>query len=172
MQQQTTQTTDTLSSLGAQLAGKYLTFQLGDEEYGVEILKVQEIIRMQEITRVPRAPGFVRGVINLRGKVIPVISLREKFRMEAVEDTVKTCIVVVQVAKEDSEVIMGVIIDGVREVLDISAENIEDTPSFGSSIDTDFIRGMGKVGDRVKMLLDIDRVLSGSELENITKIAQ
>jgi len=172
MEQQSTHTADTLGSLGAQLAGKYLTFQLGDEEYGVEILKVQEIIRMQEITRVPRAPGFVRGVINLRGKVIPVISLREKFKMDAVEDTVKTCIVVMQVAKEDSEVIMGVIIDGVREVLDISAENIEDTPSFGSSIDTDFIRGMGKVGDRVKMLLDIDRVLSGSELENITKIAQ
>jgi purine-binding chemotaxis protein CheW len=153
-----------INELGQALAGKYLTFQLGDEEYGVEILKVQEIIRMQEITRVPKTPEFVRGVINLRGKVIPVISLREKFGMPSIDDTVKTCIVVVQVLRNDVDIIMGVIIDEVREVLDIAAENIEQTPSFGASIDTEFIRGMGKVGAKVKMILDIDKVLSVEEV--------
>jgi purine-binding chemotaxis protein CheW len=161
-----------VSALGEELAGKYLTFMLGDEEYGLAILKVQEIIRMQEVTRVPRTPHYVRGVINLRGKVIPVICLRHKFGMDEVEDTVKTCIVVVQVIKADREIIMGVIIDEVREVLDIAARMIEETPSFGSSIDTEFIQGMGKIGDRVKMLLDIDKILTTEEIETVAKIQQ
>jgi purine-binding chemotaxis protein CheW len=147
------------------LAGKYLTFLLGEEEYGLEILKVQEIIQMQKVTKVPKAPDFVRGVINLRGKVIPVIELRKKFGMERRDDTEKTCIIVVMIEAGDRSITMGIIIDEVKEVLDIEAGNIEETPSFGASIDTDFIMGIGKMGENVKMLLDIDRVLSLGELE-------
>lgn len=169
MSQETT-TNEKKNDVGNRLAGKYLTFKLADEEYGLEILKVQEIIRMQTVTKVPRTPEYVRGVINLRGKVIPVIDLRSKFSMSLQEDTDKTCIIVVQVNRNGSNLVMGVIIDEVREVLDISAESIEDTPSFGASINTEFILGIGKVGDTVKMLLDIDKVLTASEVEQIAMI--
>lgn len=152
---------------GRSRAGKYLTFKLGSEEFGLEILKVQEIIQMQSITRVPRTPPFVRGVINLRGKVIPVVDLRIKFGMEHIEDTERTCIVVVQIRSAASVVVMGIIIDEVREVLDIPEASIEDTPSFGTSIDTEFILGMGKIGQNVKILLDIDKVLSTQELSKV-----
>jgi purine-binding chemotaxis protein CheW len=162
----------TKSDVGQQLAGKYLTFRLADEEYGLEILKVQEIIQMQAVTKVPRTPEYMRGVINLRGKVIPVVNLRKKFNMDSSNDTDKTCIIVVQVTNGNSKVVMGTIIDEVKEVLDIKSENIEETPSFGASINTDFILGMGKVGTTVKMLLDIDKVLSMTEISTMTKIAQ
>jgi purine-binding chemotaxis protein CheW len=155
--------------VGIQLAGKYLTFRLAEEEYGLEILKVQEIIQMQAVTKVPRTPDYVRGVINLRGKVIPVIDLRKKFGLTTVTDTEKTCIIVVQIAQGESKVVMGIIIDEVKEVLDIKAENIEETPSFGASIDTQFILGMGKIGQSVKILLDIDKVMSAKELAEIRK---
>jgi purine-binding chemotaxis protein CheW len=157
------------SDVGLQLAGKYLTFRLAEEEYGLEILKVQEIIQMQTVTKVPRTPDYVRGVINLRGKVIPVIDLRKKFGLTTVNDTEKTCIIVVQIAQGESKVVMGIIIDEVKEVLDIKAENIEETPSFGASIDTQFILGMGKIGQSVKILLDIDKVMSAKELAEIRK---
>jgi purine-binding chemotaxis protein CheW len=155
----------------ASRAGKYLTFRLENEEFGLEILKVQEIIQMQAITRVPRTPEFVRGVINLRGKVIPVVDLRMKFGISRAEDTEKTCIVVVQIRHSDGVVVMGTIIDEVREVLDIPGGSIEDTPSFGASIDTEFILGMGKIGQSVKILLDIDKVLSGAEIQHIQAAA-
>ena len=155
----------------ASRAGKYLTFRLENEEFGLEILKVQEIIQMQAITRVPRTPEFVRGVINLRGKVIPVVDLRMKFGISRAEDTEKTCIVVVQIRHSDGVVVMGTIIDEVREVLDIPGASIEDTPSFGASIDTEFILGMGKIGQSVKILLDIDKVLSGAEIQHIQAAA-
>lgn len=158
------------NEVGLALAGKYLTFFLADEEYGLKILKVQEIIQMQTITRVPRTPDFVRGVINLRGKVIPVVELRKKFDLPTVEDSGKTCIIVVQIQQQSEVVIMGIIIDEVREVLDIAAENIEEAPSFGASIDTDFILGMGKIEQSVKILLDIDRVLSNSEVETLNQM--
>lgn len=148
-------------------AGKYLTFKLAEEEFGLEILKVQEIIQLQAVTRVPRTPAYVRGVINLRGKVIPVVDLRLKFGMPHGTDTERTCIVVVQIRHGDSMVVMGTIIDEVREVLDIPADSIEDTPSFGASIETEFILGMGKVGQSVKILLDIDRVLSADEIVSL-----
>jgi purine-binding chemotaxis protein CheW len=168
--QETAQSAEALA-LGTRLAGKYLTFLLGQEEYGLEILKVQEIIQMQKVTKVPRAPGFVRGVINLRGKVIPVIELRSKFGMETQEDTEKTCIIVVMFQVNEQPVTMGVIIDEVKEVLDIEAEQIEETPSFGATIDTAFIMGIGKVGDNVKMLLDIDRVLSSADINTVMDAA-
>ena len=160
------------SDVGAQLAGKYLTFKLAEEEYGLEILKVQEIIQMQAVTRVPRTPDYVRGVINLRGKVIPVVDLRTKFGLDSVKDTEKTCIIVVQISHRDGKVVMGIIIDEVKEVLDIRAENIEETPSFGASIDTEFIMGMGKIGQSVKILLDIDKVMSSKEITAIENAAE
>lgn len=163
-------TKETIVSVGARLAGKYLTFRLADEEYGLEILKVQEIIQMQTITRVPRTPAYVRGVINLRGKVIPVVDLRLKFGLEGVDDTDRTCIIVVQIRQGDNVVIMGIIIDEVREVLDIAGDNIEDAPDFGSQIDTEFIMGMGKIGQSVKILLDIDKVLSAAELKSVARM--
>ena len=156
-------------------AGKYLTFKLGVEEYGLEILKVQEIIKMMEITKVPRTPDFVRGVINLRGKVIPVVDLRLKFGMERRETTDKTCVIVVQVSHAGGALTMGTIVDEVSEVLDIHAGQIEPAPEFGTSVDTDFILGMGKVGKKVIMLLGIDKVLSSGDLvavETVAKVAK
>lgn len=153
----------------ADLAGKYLSFRVGGEDYGLKILRVQEIIGMQEITGIPRTPDFVKGVINLRGKVIPVIDLRLKFGMEEAEVSRKTCIIVVQVGGADAgDVIMGVVVDEVSEVLEISSEQIEPPPGFGARIETDFILGMAKTEDAVKILLDLDRVLTSSELAAIT----
>ncbi|MDB5104609.1 MAG: Receptor-coupling factor, CheW [Fibrobacteres bacterium] len=150
-------------------AGKYLTFQMGKEVYGIEILKVQEIIGMMPVTHVPKTPDFVRGVINLRGKVIPVIELRSKFGMEKREDTERTCIVVVQVVWSAGTVTMGMLVDEVSEVLNVTREQIEAPPSFGASVDTDFILGMGKVGQKVVMLLDVDKVLANEEIETLGK---
>ena len=150
------------------LAGKYLTFKLDVEEFGLEILKVQEIIKMMDITRVPRTPEFVRGVINLRGKVIPVIDLRLKFGMESLANTDKTCIIVVQVARRESTLTMGIIVDEVSEVLDITNEEIEPAPSFGTSLDTQFILGMAKTKGSVKILLDINKVLASDEIASLS----
>lgn len=144
-------------------AGKYLTFKLGAEDYGLEILKVQEIIKMMSITKMPRTPGFIKGVINLRGKVIPVTDLRSKFDMEEKETTEKTCVIVVQAAKTEGRVTVGIIVDEVSEVLDIAGDEIEPPPSFGTKQDACFILGIAKVRGSVKILLDIDMVLSESE---------
>jgi purine-binding chemotaxis protein CheW len=144
--------------------GKYLTFSLTDEEYGIGILKIKEIIGMLPITSVPRTPDFVKGVINLRGKVIPVIDLRLRFRMEASNYTDRTCIIVVENQTEAGQVVVGIIVDSVSEVLNMNGEEIEDTPSFGTTLDTDYILGLAKVGGGVKILLDIDGVLSGEEI--------
>lgn len=165
-----TETESNKTEIAESRAGKYLTFRLGEEEFGLEILKVQEIIQLQTITRVPRTPEYVRGVINLRGKVIPVVDLRLKFGLQRAEDTEKTCIVVVQIRHADTIVVMGIIIDEVREVLDIPGASIEDAPDFGASIETEFILGMGKIGQNVKILLDIDKVLSGQEIQHIQAV--
>lgn len=154
----------------AELAGKYLTFELGREVYGLEILKVQEIIGMMNVTSVPRTPKFVRGVINLRGKVIPVIDLRLKFAMEVREDTERTCIIVVQVDRDDEVVTMGIIVDEVSEVLDVESSQLEPPPSFGEAVDTDYILAMGKIGEKVVMLLDVDKVLSSNELRAMSRM--
>ncbi|MBN1514935.1 purine-binding chemotaxis protein CheW [Candidatus Sumerlaeota bacterium] len=153
-------------------AGKYLTFTLAEEEYGLEILKVQEIIGMMNVTRVPKTPEFVRGVINLRGKVIPVVDLRLKFGLAEQDETEKTCIIVVQVAQGDHRTIMGIIVDQVSEVMDIGGDQIEPVPSFGSSVDTTFILGMGKIGSKVLTMLDIDKVLSAGETAAMRDAAQ
>ena len=143
--------------------GKYLTFALGPEEYGLEILKVREIIGYMEITAVPQTPHHVKGVINLRGQVIPVIDLRSKFGMETAEITEESCIIVVEISQGNRKFNTGIVVDHVQEVLDIKGQDIEDAPQFGS-VDTSFILGMGKIGDTVKILLDIDKVLAGDDL--------
>lgn len=148
-------------------AGKYLTFALGPEEYGLEILKVREIIGYMSITAVPQTPDYVEGVINLRGQVIPVVDIRTLFGMNSKEITEETCIIVVEVFRENQTFSTGVVVDQVSEVLDIKAEDIEEAPQLGSSINTDFILGMGKVSDTVKILLDIDKVLDCSELTSL-----
>lgn len=149
--------------------GKYLTFSLNKEEYGIGILKVKEIIGMMPITTVPRTPEFVKGVINLRGKVIPVIDLRLKFSMEAIPYSERTCIIVVEIESQDSTVLIGIVVDAVSEVLNIKEEDIEETPAFGSRLNTDYILGMAKMEGRVKILLDIDKVLSSKEMEALKK---
>ena len=154
------------------LTGKYLTFKLLGEEYGLEILKVREIIGLLPITNLPKTPSFVRGVINLRGKVIPVIDLRLKFEMEATTDTDQTCIIVVDVkGTSGNNVQIGILVDSVSEVLDIKGQDIEDAPSFGTNVDTAFILGMAKAKGAVKILLNIEKVLSSSELEHVSSLA-
>jgi len=148
--------------------GKYLTFALGPEEYGLEILKVREIIGYMEITAVPQTPNHVKGVINLRGQVIPVIDLRTKFGMETAEITEQTCIIVVEISQGKQKYSTGIVVDRVQEVLDIAGDNIEEAPQFGSSVNTDFILGMGKIGESVKILLDIDKVLAGENFGSMT----
>ena len=144
--------------------GKYLTFTLGDEEYGISILKIKEIIGMMPITSVPQTPEFVKGVINLRGKVIPVVDLRIRFGMQSIDYTERTCIIVVEIAASTNNVLMGCVVDAVSEVLNIKSEETEDTPRFGSRLKTDYILGMAKMEGGVKILLDIDEVLSAEEV--------
>ncbi|MBF0509249.1 MAG: purine-binding chemotaxis protein CheW [Deltaproteobacteria bacterium] len=144
--------------------GKYLTFSLANEEYGIGILKVKEIIGMMPITTVPQTPGFVKGVINLRGKVIPVIDLRLKFGMDPIDYTDRTCIIVVEVKMESGAIIMGIVVDSVSEVINIKGSEIEDTPTFGAKLNTDYILGMAKTEGGVKILLEIDRVLKEEDM--------
>ena len=148
---------------GIHQSGKFLTFFFDDEEYAIEILKVQEIIGIMPITTVPRTPEYILGVINLRGKVIPVIDLRTKFGMDSVEWTDETCIIVMQI----DETLMGIVVDKVSEVLDIASGDIEDTPSFGTDVNTEYIMGIGKAEGKVRLLLDIDKVLSVKEIAEV-----
>jgi purine-binding chemotaxis protein CheW len=151
--------------------GKYLTFTLAGEEYGISILKVKEIIGLMAITMVPQTPGYVKGVINLRGKVIPVVDLRLKFGMPAMAYTERTCIIVVEIRSDVASILIGIVVDAVSEVLNIRAGDIEETPNFGSRLKTDYILGLAKVGEGIKILLDIDRVLQAEELESMSMAA-
>jgi purine-binding chemotaxis protein CheW len=164
--------------------GKFLTFYLADEEYGVAILKVQEIIGLQPITHVPRTPACIRGVINLRGKVIPIMDLRERFGMPSAERALAgasaadvaaaealRCIIVAQIAGPQGQAVpMGLVVDRVSEVAAIAEAEIEDAPSFGAGVRTEYLLGLGKAQGRVKLLLDIDRVLAADELTAITQV--
>jgi purine-binding chemotaxis protein CheW len=157
-------------------AGKYLTFQLANEAFGIRVLKVRESMGLQEITAVPQTPAHIKGVINLRGKVVPVIDLRLKFGLEKKEDTDRTCIIVVRLSLDGSrpgaaEVTLGVIVDEVSEVVNVPAEAIEPPPAFGSSVDVSFLLGVGKLGNKVVMLLDADRILPREELQTVAQEA-
>jgi len=155
-------------NIKTQLSGKTLqavTFALGSEEYGVDIAQVQEINRMVTITHVPRAPQFMEGVINLRGQLIPIIDLRTRFGMERSERTKNTRIVVTEIGSKR----IGMVVDSVSEVLRIPVEQIEDAPDLVAGVDTEYIRGVGKMGDRLIIMLDLSRVISGSEKIELQK---
>jgi purine-binding chemotaxis protein CheW len=166
-----TKTMDQVIKAMVNREGKYLTFSLAKEEYGIGILKVKEIIGMMPITTVPRTPPFVKGVINLRGKVIPVVDLRLKFGIEEMGYTERTCIIVVEIASQAGSVLTGIVVDSVSEVLNIKGADIEETPNFGAKFDTDYILGMAKITGGVKILLDIDKVLSAEEITILDKAA-
>lgn len=152
------------------LAGKYLTFTLGGESYGISVMKVREIIRPMAVTFVPQMPGYVKGVTNLRGKVVPIVDLRLKFQFREVKDTEFTCVIVVQVVMNSgAEVLMGLVVDRVEEVANIAVGEIEPTPDFGGGLDTAYVLGMAKLKGAVKTLLDIDNLLNA---ENITPLIQ
>jgi purine-binding chemotaxis protein CheW len=144
--------------------GKHLTFTLAGEDYGMGIIKVKEIIGMMTITTVPQTPAYVKGVINLRGKVIPVVDLRLKFGMESLTYTERTCIIVTETEMEGRHLLIGILVDSVSEVLNIKTGDVEDCPNFGSSLNMDYILGMAKIGGGVKILLDIDKVLGDNGL--------
>jgi purine-binding chemotaxis protein CheW len=150
--------------------GKYLTFPLGAEEYGIRVLQVREIIGVQDITSVPQTPAYVKGVINLRGKVIPVVDLRLKFNMPAVETTSHTCIIVVQVRAPAGPALVGLLVDGVCEVVTLAAPDIEDTPDFAGSLPAPFLLGLAKTRGKVRILLEIDAVLSSTDLNDVGSI--
>ncbi len=152
-------------------AGKYLSFMLGREEYGLEILKVQEIHGLTGVTRVPGTPGFVRGVLDLRGRMIPVVNMRVKFQLPAVDDTERTCIILVQVRHEDADVIMGLVVDEVSEVLSLREDQIEAAPEFGGGlVAATYIQGVGKLDDKDVILLDLEAVMSAQDLEDLALI--
>ena len=153
----------TADSVVKDLEGKYLTFTLSGEQYGIHILKVQEIIGVMHITRVPQSPKYLRGVINLRGKIIPVVDLREKFGLESVSYDDKTCILVVDVTVSDKRISVGIVVDTVSEVAHFSGEDLEPAPDYGLTLSTQFIRGMGRSHDgHVVILIDIEMVLADS----------
>ena len=166
-----TETTDQATKAMIEKEGKYLTFTLAEEEYGIGILKIKEIIGMMPITSVPQTPEFVKGVINLRGKVIPVLDLRLRFGMDAMDYTERTCIIVVEIEGASDTVMIGIVVDAVSEVLNIKTEDIEDAPTFGTKLNTDYILGMAKMEGLVKILLDIDRVLNTEEVAALKKAA-
>jgi purine-binding chemotaxis protein CheW len=145
--------------------GKYLTFFLASEEYGVEILKVQEIIGRMPITPVPLTSKYIRGVINLRGKIHPIMDLKIKFGMDETQMTDETCIIVIKT----STLMMGILVDKVSEVVNVASGDIEDTPSFGADVDTKYLLGVGKTGGRVRLLLDIEKVITKSDIINMKK---
>lgn len=152
------------------VAGKYLTFSLGDERYGLEILRVQEIVGLLPVTRVPRLPDHVAGVVNLRGRVIPVVDLRVAFGLKDTEVNDRTCIVVANLVRADgSEVTMGALVDEVSDVVDLTEADLEATPEFGTEVDTTFIKGVGRLGERVVLLLDIDKVLTVNEIDAVER---
>ncbi len=153
-------------------AGKYLVFHLGEEEFAIQVQKVREIMGVQDITQVPQTPPYVKGVINLRGKVIPVVDLRLKFSMPAKEYSHRTCIIVVQVAGDRGTVLMGIVVDGVAEVVQVAAADVEDTPSFGKEVEIPYVMGLAKLKGKVKILLDIDQVMTARELARIDLTAK
>jgi purine-binding chemotaxis protein CheW len=157
---------NTAPSPTAAKPGKYLTVAIEDEVYGIPVLKTREIIRFQKVTPMPQVPAFVKGVINLRGRVIPIIDLRVRFGMKA-ENSDATCIVVVQVALADRALQVGLVVDSVLEVANLTADQIEPTPDFGVRIDTNYLLGMAKTSGRVLMLLEIDRVIAADDFRAV-----
>jgi purine-binding chemotaxis protein CheW len=143
---------------------QYLTFKLADEVFALDVAKVREILELIAINKVPQTPDFMRGVINLRGSVVPVIDLRLNFGMTCTEQTVNTCIIVVEVNLDDEVIVLGIMADSVQEVVEMEPENIEPPPHLGTKLNTEFIKGMGKINSNFVMILDIDKVFSSDDL--------
>ena len=152
-------------------ARQYLTFQLDEEIFAIDVVNVREILEFTTVTKVPQTPEFMRGVINLRGSVVPVLDMRLKFGMSVTEKTINTCIVVVEVAMEDENVIIGALVDSVQEVFELDPESIEPAPRIGIQLRNGFIKGMGKKDDRFVIILDIERVFSYEELSGVVDLA-
>jgi purine-binding chemotaxis protein CheW len=146
---------------------QYLTFKLAEEIFAFDVAKVREILELTTITKVPQTPEFMRGVINLRGSVVPVIDLKLNFSMQRTEQTINTCIIVVEVNLHDEAIVLGVLADSVQEVVEMEPSSIEPAPKLGTKLNTEFIKGMGKVGENFVMILDIDKVFSAEELTEI-----
>lgn len=147
---------------------QYLTFKLADEIFALDVAKVREILEVTTITKVPQTPDFMRGVINLRGSVVPVVDMRLKFGMSMTEQTVNTCIIVVEINLDGDTMVLGALADSVQEVVEMEPEGIEPAPNIGTKLNTDFIRGMGKIDDHFVMILDIDKIFSSAELADLT----
>ena len=157
---------------GADVTSQFLTFTLNNEVFGLGIMYVKEILEFRELTDVPMTPDFIRGVINLRGNVVPVIDLNVRFGGKKNDITKKTCIIIVEATQDNEKLDVGLLVDAVNEVLDIPVENIEPPPQFGSNLRVDFILGMGNVNNRFIILLNQNRVLSINELANVSELAQ
>jgi len=170
MQAATMDTPTRAASASNRGAEKYLSFHVGPEEFALGVLSVREIMGMQDITMVPHTPQYVKGIINLRGKVIPVVDLRLKFKMASVEYSQRTCIIVVDVAGDGNRMLMGIVVDAVSEVLNIQPSDIETTPDFGEGVAIPYLLGIAKVKGKVKILLDIDKVLTSHELTGLDKL--
>ncbi len=147
---------------------QYLTFTLDEELFALDIAKVREVLDYTSITKVPQTPDFMRGVINLRGSVVPVVDMRSKFNMPVAETTVNTCIIIVEVDIDGEGTVLGAMADSVQEVLDLGPDQIEPPPRIGTKLKTDFIKGMGKRDDQFVIILDIDKVFSASELAMVS----
>ena len=160
------------AALGGVDIQQYLTFQLNGEMYAVGILNVKEIIEYGSLTEIPMMPAFIRGVINLRGSVVPVIDLAARFGGRATETSRRTCIVIIELAHEDERHDIGIVVDAVSEVLEVSDADIEPAPSFGAKIRADFIAGMGKIGGKFVIMLDIRKVLSVDEIAELATVNQ
>jgi purine-binding chemotaxis protein CheW len=173
MQLSTQQTAPPIAGAGVRRSGKYLIFQLGKEEFGIQVMKVREIMGVQDITPVPHLPAHIKGVLNLRGKIIPVVDLRLKFGLEAKEYTQRTCIIVVHVVAGGTEPSpIGIVVDGVAEVLNVVDSDVEDTPQFGEGTDTSYLLGIAKIKGQVKLLLDIDQALDANEVCRLATATQ
>jgi purine-binding chemotaxis protein CheW len=151
---------------------QYLTFKLGEEVFGLDVSKVREILEFTSITKVPRTPGFMRGVINLRGGVVPVVDMRVKFGMSATEKTVNTCIIVAEVELDGDTTVLGALVDSVQEVFELEPSQIEPAPRIGTKLNTEFIKGMGKRDERFIILLDVDKAFSAEELSLVSTSAE
>lgn len=143
---------------------QYLSFMLGEEVFALDITKVREVLDFTTITKVPQTPDFMRGVINLRGSVVPVVDMRLKFGMNATEKTVNTCIIIVEVTLEEESIVIGALADSVREVFDLEDDQVEPAPKIGTQLNTEFLKGMGKKNEEFILILDIDKVFSSEEL--------
>jgi len=149
---------------------QYLTFQLGEEVFAIDVANVREILEFTTVTKVPKTPEYMRGVINLRGSVVPVVDMRQKFGMSSTEKTINTCIVVVEVAYGNEDIVMGALVDSVQEVFELEADNIEPAPRIGTRVKTEFIKGMGKRDDRFIIILDSSKVFSAEDIAGITGV--